>query len=629
MNIQIEIQKIISTYGRDIIKERRLVYILSDYGILKDLRAERRILLDIIDEGYAEQMIMLQPDRQDNSLKICSFISEVHQKTGFQVQKLITVFKWLSDSLGIVTVPFESILHVEEEAPIKEIIIKGKYKVKDPRAIDKVYKLPVDSFSKSSSKTTGVKDSKGMILERAAAKAAEEHIKYVLSEFKVDTADIDFSETPSMYYAVITLASNIRITKLIYLKDTIAEAISPTGCRIIAPIPGTNKIGIELIKEQPMAPSFQSILPKEKPKDSFYCSLGLMADGSPLSIDLSKVGHALIGGQPTSGKTNSLNTIIYSLISCYFPYEFKLALFDLKGAGLNISESIQKNYLVEFGESSKIANTTASAGQLLFGLTQELTLRKSLFLNASCNNIDEYNTLYLSGDLDPSEGHSFTPRIIIIIDELADIMDLAIYQSTMKYILSEGAQYGFHIVASTSQNIRRNMLTEEMKKAFQARISFKLESSIESKSVLGSSDAVGLYTIGDALFYDPTTASIKHFSTPYVDKNTKDLITQYISTHPIIESYRIKADSIDLPEKQPKLHSFSGNDIDTNAIIQAVSILLQGGKCNEATLQKTMSCTFNIAHQILLKLDEYGITLKEKNVRTLIVKDLAEAESKM
>ena len=629
MNIQIEIQKIISTYGRDIIKERRLVYILSDYGVLKDLRAERRILLDIIDEGYAEQMIMLQPDRQDNSLKICSFISEVHQKTGYQVKKLITVFKWISDSLGIVTVPFESILHVEQEAPIKEIIIKGKYKVKDPRAIDKVYKLPVDSLSKSLNNTTGIKDSKCTILDRAAATAAEEHIKYVLSEFKVEAADIDFSETSAMYFAVITLASNIRITKLIYLKDTIAEAISPTGCRIIAPIPGTNKIGIELIKERPIAPSFQSILPQDKPKYSLCCSLGLMADGSPLAIDLRKAGHVLIGGQPSSGKTNSLNTIIYSLISCYFPYEFKLAVLDLKGAGLNINDGIQKNYLVEFGNNSYIADSTASAEQLLLGIAEELILRKSLFSKASCNNIDEYNELYLTGELNPSEGHNFTPCIIIIIDELSDIIELSNYQNTMKYILSEGAQYGLHIVASTRQNIRRNMLTEEMKKAFQTRISFKLESAIESKSVLGASDAVNLYAIGDALMYDPATASIKHFTSPYIDKNTKDLVTQSLSSHPIIETYSLKGHSVESTKMQIKMPSVSGSEINSNLIIQAVSILLQGGKCNEAALQKVMSCTFNTAHQILLKLDEYGITHKEKNVRTIVIKDLAEAESKM
>ena len=626
MKIQTEIQKIISTYGREIIKERRLVYILSDYGILKDLRAERRILLDIIDEGYAEQMIMLQPDRPDNSLKICSFISEVHQKTGYQVHKLITVFKWLSDGLGIVTVPFESILQVEKETPIKEIIIKGKYKVKDPRAIESAYKLPVESII-INGKTTGSKDSKATILERAAAKAAEDHIKFVLSEFKVDTAEIDFSETTSMYYAVITLASNIRITKLVYLKDTIAEAISPAGCRIIAPIPGTNKIGIELIKDKPKAPSFQSILSHDKPKHSLFCSLGLTAEGSPSTIDLRKVGNVLIGGQPSSGKTNSLNTIVYSLLCNHYPYELKFAIFDLKSASINIDTTIAKNFLVDLDKEDNIANSLGVAEQLLSGLSEELNQRKLLFSKASCAEAAEYNDLYLAGDLNPSEGHHYIPYIVIIIDELSDITGLSNYQDAMKLILSEGAQLGLHIVASTRHNIRRNMLTEEMKKEFKARISFKLDSSIESKSVLGTSEAVSLHVLGDALLFDPTKAAMTHFSTPHIDKSTKDVIIQHLSSQPVIESYRIKADFIELPEKQIKRPSVSGTNLDTNTIKQAVSILLQGGNCNEATLQKAMFCTFNIAHQILLKLDEYGITHKDKNVRTLMVKNLTEAEA--
>ena len=112
------IQNAIQTYGREIIAERRIIYLLADYGVLKDLPAERHILMDIINEGYAEQLLALSPDRQDNSLRICAFIAEIHKKTGYQVQKLITVFKWLSNGLGITTVPFETILQVEKETPI-------------------------------------------------------------------------------------------------------------------------------------------------------------------------------------------------------------------------------------------------------------------------------------------------------------------------------------------------------------------------------------------------------------------------------------------------------------------------------------------------------------------------------
>ena len=106
--------------------------------------------MDIIDGGYSERILQHSMETGDPSLKICSYISEMHSRYGYQIKKLMFVFQWLVDGLGIKTVPFDTILHVKsDEEDIEEIIIEGKYSVKDPFSLIPNYHLPDLSLLKS------------------------------------------------------------------------------------------------------------------------------------------------------------------------------------------------------------------------------------------------------------------------------------------------------------------------------------------------------------------------------------------------------------------------------------------------------------------------------------------------
>ena len=623
------IENAIKSYGRDVIAEKRIVYLLADYGVLKELPAERRILLDIINDGYAEQLLDLQPERQDNSLKICAFIAEIHKKTGYQVQKLITVFKWLSDGLGIKTVPFETILQVEKEAPIREIIIKGKYKVKDPRSAYSSYTLPIDGLFRNLESNVDTQKNSSIsqdeILKQAVAKATEQHIQYVLAQYKIDTTSIKFIETPSMFFAIISLASNIRMTKLIYLKDTIAESMAPNGCRLIVPIPGTNNIGIELLKEAPVPPSFSSVMQIKENHDKLTCFLGITPDGNPLSVNLNRVGHILIGGQQTSGKSNALNSILLSLVCLHFPYELKMALFDLNGSVFSAFEDISKTFLATFSSDAAIANDPMSAAMLLSGLDSELSTRKMLFSKASVSNISEYNGRFLTGDLNPKDGHNFLPFLIVAIDELTDISDVPNSQITLSNLLSDGAPLGIHVIAATRQRIRRTVLSEEMKKAFQGKISFRQETSLDSKSILDISEAANLYAIGDGLFLDNTSSTLSRLSSPCIDVDLKRLVFQFISS----QSTSDEPYKLEITKTTRRITSYDDSeDSQIDGLLQqSAEVLLHSEKCNEASLQKAMEVSFNIAHRILLRMDELGITQKDGNVRILQITDISQLKS--
>ena len=425
--------------------------------------------------------------------------------------------------------------------------------------------------------------------------------------------------------ASITLASNIRMTKLIYLKDTIAESMAPNGCRLIVPIPGTNKIGIELLKDSPEPPSFHSIMQSKGNHDGLTCLMGVSPDGQPLPADLNRVGHILIGGQQASGKSSALNAMLLSLVCLHYPYEMKLALFDLKGSAFANYEDIVKPFLTSFSKDAAFANDATAAAMLLSGLEADFSTRKSLFSKASVSSISEYNSRYLTGDLNPADGHQFLPYLIVAIDELSDLSDIPNANTIISNILSDGAQMGIHILVATRQRIRRTVLSEEMKKAFQGKVSFRQETFLDSKSILETSEAANLYAVGDGLFLDNTSSTLSRFSSPCVDIDLKKLIFQFIASQPSCsEPYILKPSNSISPSVSSDAPADSGTD---GLILQAAEVLLNSEKCNEAVLQKAMGCSFNIAHRILLRMDELGITQKSGNVRLLQIKDISQLKS--
>jgi S-DNA-T family DNA segregation ATPase FtsK/SpoIIIE len=208
---------------------------------------------------------------------------------------------------------------------------------------------------------------------------------------------------------------------------------------------------------------------------------------------------------------------------------------------------------------------------------------------------------------------------------LSELSDVPNAKGIITKLLSDGAQLGIHIIAATRQRIRRNILSEEMKKAFQGRISFRQETSIDSKSLLETPDATNLFAVGDGLFLDTTSSTLSRFSSPCIDLNMKKFLFQFISSQPSCsETYMLDVSN--------KISTTLSADVPVDSatddlIPQAVEILLHSEKCNEAAIQKALGYSFNTAHRILLRLDELGITKKNGNVRTLQLNDISQIES--
>ena len=466
--VQSEIRKTIKGYGKEIVKEKRFVYILSDYGVLKDLYAERRILMNMIEDGYSELIFDLASQKSDASLKICSYVSEMHNKYGYQIRKLITVFSWIIDGLGMKPVPFDAILRISNETDekIKEVFIKGKFEVKDPKSEIAGYTLP-------SSNLFNITD-----VEQYDHTQILTHIKSVLKKYQIEIEAADIKQSPAMLFFDIQLISTIRLTKLLYLQDEIATSLAPIGCRLQVPIPGTNHIGIEYpIPDASFVTVGQTLSHKTLNTSAIKsaalpCLLGLQPNGFPLFYDLVEEANTLITGISGSGKSNCIHSIVNSMMCYLHPSQVKFSFIDFTNVEYSVYQRIANNFLVDFANGNYIVSSIENAIIFFKNLIKEIDFRHSLLASADANKISAYNQKFMSGDLNPKEGHQYLPYLVVIIDELTDLTNVTNISQYLSCIVKQGEEVGVHLVIATSSRIRRAMLADDIRSAFKARISF-------------------------------------------------------------------------------------------------------------------------------------------------------------
>ena len=610
-NIQSEIEKIIVDFGRDVIKERRFVYILSDYGILKDLRAERRILLDVIDDGYSEMILQHSMESGDPSLKICSYISEMHTRYGYQIKKLMVVFQWLVDCLGMKTLPFDSILKVKsDEEDIEEIVIKGKYSVRDPFSLIPNYRLPDMHLLKNGESFDDVTP-------------VIEHVRGVLADYNIGISEIESFQTPTMVFLTFALASDIRITKLLYLQDKISDALAPIGCRMHVPIPGTTRIGVEIPKEADTAVPFFPVVPSDSMElqKSLYCSIGIEPDGSPFSFRLDELGSVLISGMTSSGKTNCIHSMMLSLMFHCNPCLLKFAIISVNNTSYHAYEDIAQNFLIRSHGGKYIANDADSISMLLQDVEQEMAFRKELLVKSASSDIAEYNSKYMSGDLNPNEGFIFLPYIVLVVDELSELNDIKNANAAISNEIKNGYDCGIILILATGNRIKRTVMSDEVRKCIRARITFRHENLIMAKAFMDSSESMKLLPYGDFLYQDSSSQMTKRVSNALIDDSTKNIIIQYLSTQPKGKADYVLKHSENFATSADLSHSLC---TDQELLVKAAQLMVLNKRCNEAFLQKELKCSFNTAHTMILKLEEIGVLAKKDGIRSVLVNSVEE-----
>jgi|GEM_PF-6149 len=356
--------------------------------------------------------------------------------------------------------------------------------------------------------------------------ANKDRIVETLGHYGISIASIKATIGPTVTLYEIVPDAGIRISKIKSLEDDIALSLAALGIRIIAPIPGKGTIGIEVPNTKKEMVSIRSVLGSEKFARSemdLPVAFGRTITNEVFVADLAKMPHLLMAGATGQGKSVGLNVILASLLYKRHPAQLKFVLVDPKKVELSIFNKIERHFLAKLPDTEEpIITDTKKVVHTLNSLCKEMDNRYDLLKEAGCRNLKEYNAKFVERRLNPKKGHRFLPFIVLVIDELADLMMTAgkEVETPIARLAQLARAIGIHLIVAT-QRPSVNVITGIIKANFPCRISFKVTSKIDSRTILDTGGADQLIGQGDMLFSagsDLIRVQCAFIDTPEVDR---------------------------------------------------------------------------------------------------------------
>lgn len=389
--------------------------------------------------------------------------------------------------------------------------------------LDKNYKYPELYLLKDSS----------VALSKKEEQVNQQKIITTLENLGIKAQEISTTTGPAVSLYEITLKNEKHIDKIRKFKTDIINTLGTIGIRIIAPMPNKSSIiGIEIPNSNPQIVSMHEIVASKNFQKSKYdlpIALGRTISNEVFMLDLQKEHHLLIAGNPGQGKTNTLNTIITSLLYKKQPSQLKFVLINLKDDTFNIYNDINNLFAAQLSNNNTLAiNDRSTAISTLNSLKEEMENRFELMKLAGVNNVQKYNEKFINNKLNIAEGHKYLPYIVTIIDEYSDF----ITEQEIAYIIIRLAQIshcvGIHMIITTQQ-VSYNVINGVIKANFPARIAFKVSNNIESKIIIDQADAEELMGEGDLLYLSSGNYTPERIQGALINQTQLNNIVKYIS----------------------------------------------------------------------------------------------------
>jgi S-DNA-T family DNA segregation ATPase FtsK/SpoIIIE len=316
----------------------------------------------------------------------------------------------------------------------------------------------------------------------SGAKILEE----TLNDFGVNVKVVDIERGPVITRYELQPAPGVKIQSISSLADDLALALSASAVRILAPIPGKNRVGIEVPNGSSAAVFLKDVLMQKHSglSDSkINLAIGKDTSGKAIVTDLAEMPHLLIAGTTGSGKTVCLNSLIISILYNASPSEVKFIMIDPK-----MVELVPYNDLPHL--LCPVITDAKKAAPALNWIVMEMESRYKQFNKEGVRNIKGYHAKNL-----------LMPYIVVVVDELADLMQVS--AKTVEGAIARLAQLaraaGIHLILAT-QRPSVDVITGVIKANFSSRISFKVASKVDSRTVLDTNGAETLLGKGDFLF---------------------------------------------------------------------------------------------------------------------------------
>lgn len=508
--------------------------------------------------------------------------------------------------------------HKEEESLTDNLAqsLVEKHGFFDPKLELSKYRFPIHDLLKDYGESSITIDQEELELNK-------NKIVDTLKNYNIGISKIKATVGPTVTLYEIVPEAGIRISKIKNLEDDIALSLAALGIRIIAPIPGKGTIGIEVPNQKPSIVSMRSVITSNKFQTAemeLPVALGKNISNETFVVDLTKMPHLLMAGATGQGKSVGLNAVLTSLLYKKHPAEIKFVLVDPKKVELNIYSKIERHYLAKLPDTEDaIITDNTKVIHTLNSLCIEMDNRYELLKNGMCRNLKEYNQKYRERKLNPEDGHSFLPYIVLVVDEFADLIMTAgkEVETPIARLAQLARAVGIHLIIAT-QRPSVNVITGIIKANFPARIAFRVTSKIDSRTILDSGGADQLIGRGDMLYTqgnDLTRIQCAFVDTPEVQKISDYIGAQmgYASAYVLPEYVEENASSLDLdPSERDDL------------FIEAAEVIVTAQQGSASLLQRKLKLGYNRAARIIDQMEVAGIVgpFEGSKARQVLISDL-------
>jgi S-DNA-T family DNA segregation ATPase FtsK/SpoIIIE len=560
---------------------------------------KHQVIEDLNPTPDEEWLLKVEKEKEEKSLKLSEIIQPENEEG--EGKK--------SDEVG-----FE----IEKPADEEIEITPEDFKNYDPTLDLSSYKYPgIDLLNEYEGSKVQV--------TKEELEANKDKIVETLSHYNIGISSIKATIGPTVTLYEIVPDAGIRISKIKSLEDDIALSLSALGIRIIAPIPGKGTIGIEVPNKNKEVVSIRSVLSTEKfsrSESELPIAFGKTISNEVFVVDLAKMPHLLMAGATGQGKSVGLNVLLTSLLYKKHPSQLKFVLVDPKKVELSLFNKIERHFLAKLPNTEDaIITDTKKVVHTLNSLCIEMDMRYDLLKEANCRNLKEYNKKFLDRKLNPNNGHRFLPYIVLVIDELADLMMTAgkEVETPIARLAQLARAIGIHLVVAT-QRPSVNVITGIIKANFPARLSFKVTSKVDSRTILDTGGADQLIGQGDMLF--SVGSELIRLQCAFVDTPEVERVCEYIGSQRGYDSaYQLPEFSDeDMQEGGNGEFDFSERD---SLFEEAARVIVTHQQGSTSLLQRRLKLGYNRAGRLIDQLESAGIVgpFEGSKAREVLVKD--------
>ncbi|HPD98630.1 MAG TPA: DNA translocase FtsK 4TM domain-containing protein [Candidatus Saccharibacteria bacterium] len=423
-----------------------------------------------------------------------------------------------------------------------------------------------------------------------------ERIKQALANFGIEVTMEDANISARVTQYTMRAPQGVKMSKIANLADNISYELGAHSVRVEAPIPGKKAVGVEVPNKDSATVTLRSLLKRPEwvaQKSKLAFAVGQDIAGDPVYADLDSMPHLLIAGQTKSGKSVMVNTLLTSLLYTNSPADVKLILVDPKFVEMEPYNDIPHLLTPVINDPEKCVSALKWA-------VAEMERRYKILKQEKVREIHAYNEKM------PNEK---MPYIVIVIDELADLMQMAArdVEALIVRIAQKARAVGIHLVLAT-QSPRVTVITGLIKANVPARIAFTVSQEVESRIILDQSGAEKLLGYGDMLFYTtdmpkPIRVQGSLITTEETNKVTDFLREQQEPTY----DDEIVSMPVQFNGKGGIVPDVGPSNSEDSEFKDAVRVVVEGGKASTSLLQRRLRIGYGKASRIIDEMEERGI----------------------